>query len=195
MVVRKGVAALLSERYPFFEIWEADSIHKTRTLLNSEKFDLLILDLNLQDQTTEELIVEVLAVQKDLPVVIYSMFPCEIMEGPMVKLGVRAYVSKSDNMLMLRDAIDEALMGRRRKPVKVTPPNPEENLFAQLSPKELSVMFGILEGKTNAMIAGQMNLRAPTIATFKKRIFEKLAVKNSTELLKLALKFKMYHIS
>ena len=56
-------------------------------------------------------------------------------------------------------------------------------------------MFALLEGQTNAEMAEKMGLKASTVATYKQRILEKLCIQNTTQLIKLAIQFNIYHLS
>jgi DNA-binding NarL/FixJ family response regulator len=78
--VRKGVRAILAERFPFLEIVEAENLRQTQLLLEKSVFDLIILDLNLQDETAESLIIQLRLQFNSLPIIIFSMFPRDIME-------------------------------------------------------------------------------------------------------------------
>lgn len=193
-IVRRGVVSLLKEHFPFFEMDEAESFNETISLLNKCTYDLIILDLNLADGNAEGLVKKIKSINDKLPIVVFSMFPKEVMEGPMLKLGVSKYVNKSENLLLLRDAVESVFQGKNKINHQVLSPG-VENPFERLSPKELSVMFALLEGLTNAEIAVKMDLKASTIATYKQRVFEKLSLQNTTQLVKLAIQFNIYSLS
>lgn len=57
-------------------------------------------------------------------------------------------------------------------------------LAENLSPAELQVMQMLIEGKWTKEIAYTLNLKQNTISTYKRRIFDKLGVRDSIELAK-----------
>ena len=193
-IVRRGVVSLLKEYFPFAELIEADSLQSSLDSLNAGKVDLIILDLNLPDANAENLVKKIRTEFSKLPIIIFSMFPKEVMEAPMAKFGVVNYINKSENLLLLKDAVDNVFHGNKLQH-KLEIDGQADNPFDELSPKELSVMFSLLEGHSNKEICDQMGLKASTVATYKQRVFEKLAIQNTTQLVKLAIQFNLYHLS
>lgn len=193
-IVRRGVVSLLKEYFPFAELIEADSLQSSLDILNTGQVDLIILDLNLPDANAEHLVKKIRIEFSKLPIIIFSMFPKEVMEGPMAKLGVVNYINKSENLLLLKEAVDNVFHGNKVQQ-KLEVDGQADNPFDELSPKELTVMFSLLEGHSNKEICDQMGVKASTVATYKQRVFEKLAIQNTTQLVKLAIQFNLYHLS
>jgi DNA-binding NarL/FixJ family response regulator len=193
-IVRRGVVSVLKEYFPFADLIEADSLQTSIDALSKDNFDLIILDLNLPDANAENLVKSIRSQFTKLPIIVFSMFPKEVMEGPMSKLGVVCYINKSENLLLLKEAVDNVFHGNKVQ-YKLEVEGHAENPFEELSPKELTVMFSLLEGHSNKEICDQMGLKASTVATYKQRVFEKLAIQNTTQLVKLAIQFNVYHLS
>jgi two-component system invasion response regulator UvrY len=63
--------------------------------------------------------------------------------------------------------------------------------FAELSERELQVMWMITHGHRVAEIAEKLCLSPKTINTYRYRLFEKLKIKNDVELTHLALHYGM----
>ncbi|ATL99473.1 DNA-binding response regulator [Aeromonas sp. CA23] len=59
----------------------------------------------------------------------------------------------------------------------------EESIFERLSERELSVLKGLSQGKTNMQIANELMLSNKTISTYKTRIFEKLGMSNMQDII------------
>lgn len=193
-IVRRGVVSLLKEHFPFCVLYEAESFKETIDQLKAQSVDLLILDLNLPDANAENLVMQIKKDFTTLPIIIFSMFPKEVMELPMQKLGVNVYINKSEHLLKLRDAVDAIFLGKRKQE-NISQDSHKVNPFENLSPKELSVMFSLLEGHSNSQICTELNLKASTISTFKQRIFQKLGIQSTAELVKIAMQFNVYHLS
>lgn len=191
-IVRKGVVSLLKDNFPFFVMDEAESAAETVAYLKKRNYDLLILDLNLPDANAEKIIKQVTLESKDTPIIIFSMFPVNVMEKPMLKLGASKYVNKGDDLNKLKRAVEEIILGKNiTSPVDQSLPQ-QENPFVDLSPKELSVMLALFDGKSNKEIANELSLSASTIATYKQRVLEKTKSTSITELLKVAIQFNVF---
>lgn len=63
---------------------------------------------------------------------------------------------------------------------------------ARLSKQETVVARALIDGKSNATIAGEMSLSAHTVRTYTERIYEKLEVRNRHELMKLVMAIAEY---
>ncbi|HMP98558.1 MAG TPA: response regulator transcription factor [Cyclobacteriaceae bacterium] len=68
---------------------------------------------------------------------------------------------------------------------------PARNLPHELTKREAEVMQLIAHGKTNKEVAEALFISVKTVETHKTNILEKLGLKNSTELIKYALKNKI----
>lgn len=191
-IVRKGVVGLLKDNFPFCESDEAETADETIKKLQQKKYDLLILDLNLPDANAEKFINLVKREAGDTPIIVFSMFPVNVMEKPMVKLGVSKYINKAEDLRKLKRAVEEVISGKVSATIlEESTPQPTSP-FATLTPKELSVMIALFEGKSNKEIAQDHSLSPSTIATYKQRVLEKTHTKSITDLLKMAIQFNVY---
>lgn len=190
-IVRKGIINFLLDRFSNLRFTEAGTAKKAIELLNQVFFDLIVLDLNLPDLNAEKLVKEVRIHSPKSSVIVFSMFSEEVMGFPMQKLGVRHYINKGSPLSKLGDVVFQEL----NKSKSIDSINQEDfisaNPFSALSPQELAILFGIIEGKTNKAIAASLNLSASTVATYKQRIFEKTQVSNTADLVKLAAQFSI----
>jgi DNA-binding NarL/FixJ family response regulator len=191
-IVRKGVVGFLKENFPFYETEEAESAAETIEKVRNRQYDLLILDLNLPDANAEKFIKLVKREAGDTHLIVFSMFPANVMEKPMDKLGVSKYINKAEDLRKLKRAVEDVISGKvKTSPSDESPPQPQSP-FASLSPKELSVMIALFDGKSNKEIADQQSLSPSTIATYKQRVLEKTQTKSFTDLLKVAIQFNVY---
>jgi len=192
IIVRKGVLALIRDWFSTFITNEASSAAEALAELKKNQFDLLIIDLNLPDANAEKVIHQIKSASHDTPIIVLSMFPVNIMEKNVLKLGVAKYLFKGDDIGLLKKAIETIIYGtlKNKKSSGLTMGN--NNPFIHLSPKELSVMLYLFDGKRNNEIAAELSLSQSTIATFKQRILEKTGADSITTLLKIAIQFNVY---
>jgi len=193
-IVRKGLLGLIKDNFSTFTTNEASSAAEAISELKKDQFDLLVLDLNLPDSNAEKVIHQIKSAAHNTPIIVFSMFPIKIMEKPMLKLGVAKYLNKGDDIGLLKNAIQDTLYGTNNIKKSFCKKNDKENPFSDLSPKELSVMMALFDGKRNVEIAQELSLSQSTVATFKQRILEKTGVESITKLLKIAIQFNVYSI-
>lgn|GEM_PF-75939 len=194
-IVRKGVINYLKGFFTSMEFLEASNMSETINLIEREKPDLIILDLNLPDSNAEILVIQVKKTAPQASIVIFSMFPEDVMKKPMAKLGINQYVNKGSHLAKLKDAVNWELNHYQKTRERIKKEKEPSNPFAELSPQELSVMFALLEGHTNKSISNQLQIGQSTVATYKQRILEKLSVSSTAEMIKLAVQFNLYHLS
>lgn len=193
-IVRKGVINFLQERFPALHFVEAGSATDAKIHLEKAVYDIIILDLNLPDLNAENLVKQVRGVASSSSIIVFSMFSAEVMETPMKKLGVKHFVNKASNLNKLSEAVYQELHKATGKKQEKKEDALTANPFSALSPQEFSIMFGLIEGKTNKAIAISLGLGSSTVATYKQRIFEKIQVNSLAELVKLAVQFSIYQL-
>lgn len=193
-IVRKGVINFLQERFPTLHFVEAGSAADAKIHLEKAVYDIIILDLNLPDLNAENLVKQVRGVASSASIIVFSMFSAEVMEAPMKKLGVKHFVNKASNLNKLSEAVYHELHKVTGKKQEKKEDALTANPFSTLSPQEFSIMFGLIEGKTNKAIAISLGLGSSTVATYKQRIFEKVQVNSLAELVKLAVQFSIYQL-
>lgn len=75
--------------------------------------DVVLLDLDLPDQSSSEILAELVETHPALPVVVVTMHVEPIVADHTLRLGARGFVSKASSVEELRLAIREAMEGRR----------------------------------------------------------------------------------
>ena len=168
-------------------------------LLKKEKFDLLILDMNLPDMDGITLTEWIRDHYPEQMILIFSMNPTGIFAKKLYQMGVMGYLNKqaatSEISKALRIILREKkqYMNEEFKSILAQdflnkkPSNPIE----RLSKRELSIAQLLAQGKTNEEIAGKLNIEASTIRTYKARIFQKLDVNNLHEFLAKASLYRL----
>ncbi|HEA3131722.1 TPA: response regulator transcription factor [Aeromonas hydrophila] len=106
--------------------------------------------------------------------------------------GADGFVSKLDDLSLLKDAIKACLKGRKFFPNNIAFASErsanvnEKDIMNTLSDREMAVFLEICQGKANKDIAKNMLLSEKTISTYKTRLMQKLHVENVVELIELA---------
>ncbi|MEK7349297.1 MAG: response regulator transcription factor, partial [Nitrospirota bacterium] len=93
-VVRRGVKQILEENFLLAEVGEADSGQKGIAAVRQEPWDLVILDINLPDQSGLELLGELHGTWPGLPLMVLSLHPEEQYAVRVFRAGAMAYLTK-----------------------------------------------------------------------------------------------------
>ncbi|MEK7762176.1 MAG: response regulator transcription factor, partial [Nitrospirota bacterium] len=76
-VVRRGVKQILEENFAQVEVGEANTSRKGMAAVQQQRWDLVILDINLPDQSGLQLLGELHDTQPGLPLMVLSLHPEE----------------------------------------------------------------------------------------------------------------------
>lgn len=162
-------------------------------LIKHANYDLVILDVNLPDTDTLQLVQLLLVLKPKLKILIFSMSPLEMYAKRFLKLGTFGYLSKQSSSEEFLRAVKQVLNGEKyiSKEVAVILSEDliygrEENVFAKLTDREIEIMGYLLKGLGGTAISKITNLHTSTIGTHKNHIYEKLGVNNIIELKELA---------
>ena len=195
-VIRTGLRYLLDRILPKLAIEEADSCHGLHTVLATQSFTHLILDLQLGDCNSMEVIPTIVEQFPDLRILVYTMASEAAFAQRLVQIGVHGFLSKEADEEIARKALDAflfrgAYLSDELKLLTRENPDKPANPFDELSDREMTVLIYLLQGLRVKEISAKLDLRMSTIATYKVRIFEKLGVNNLADMQRLA---ELYHL-
>jgi len=198
-VVREGVKNLLLSLYNPCKIYEAEDQESAFKQLKSQAFDLVIMDVQMPDTDTAGLMEYMNTNYPGINVLIFSMSAENIYAKRFLHAGARGFVSKTAELSELKKAIELVLNNRRYVSENLKGiladglgTNEPENPFEKLSKGEFNVAMMLIKGNSIGEIATLVNKSMSTVATHKIRLFEKLQIKNITELIELG---RVYNIT
>lgn len=194
-VVRSTFTKILSEPFKPVEVEEASNGEEAMKKVKEKKFDLVIMDIQMPDTNTLELIQYIKNKSSQTKILMLTMAPENIHASHYLKAGADGYASKESSLEEVTRAMDTILRGKKYisnaladsfaetlfNKKKIT-----NNPFENLSKKEYEVAMLLLQGKPIADIATSLNAAASTIGTYKSRILTKLKITNILELKELA---------
>ncbi|MBA6154100.1 response regulator [Gelidibacter maritimus] len=123
-------------------------------------------------------------------VIMFSFHPEEIYAISSIKAGASAYLSKTVETEIIRDAIikvhngDIYLSAKMEKHLHYDDTrNSKSKLYKRLSTREVEVLKLLSIGKKNKEIALELDINEKTVSTYKARLFKKLNVTNLVDLI------------
>jgi two-component system invasion response regulator UvrY len=201
-VVRRGLKQILMDAFPDAIFAEAANSQEALDLVGKQRWDILLLDINIPGRNGLEVLEEVHKHQPKTPVLVLSAFPEQDFALRALKLGAAGYLTKqsaSDELhAAVRKALDggkyvtaslaEKLAARLGQDLHQAPPH------EALSNRELQILRMISSGKTIKEIASDLSLSEKTIATYRARIAEKLNLTTNVEFTRYALKHHLVEL-
>jgi two-component system, NarL family, invasion response regulator UvrY len=192
-IVSRGLHYLIMLNFDDCHIGEVYSLRELMQRLQKEEFTHLILDLNLEDGNSMDVLPELIKKYADLSILIYSMASEEVFGLKLMQYNIAGFLSKKSTEQEIVRAIQVFLQGgifvsrNLRRVIDTTNGGPgADNIFRRLSLTELKVLGFLLKGLKTKEIAGELDVTQQTVATFKSRIFKKLGTENVLEIQKLA---------
>ncbi|CEJ68926.1 Oxygen regulatory protein NreC [Chryseobacterium oranimense G311] len=187
-VVRLGTSVILQDALENVSIDFAINYPELKKKLRTEKFDLLILDIEMEGSIYKLMIKELKEIQEDLLIMIFSS-SMENVAVEYIMEGAEGYVSKLSNDETLAKAVKYILENGHYYPpalVKQLTLQPDKNdPVKKLSKREFEVFRLLGEGNGNLEIANELKIQAGTMSTYKKRIYSKLGINNLIDLFKI----------
>ncbi len=194
-IVRMGVKLMLEADYSQVTIDEAENGNEIVEKIKLSRYELLILDFQMPDTDTFSIIDNLLARDRFLKILIYTMASEKIYAGKLLKAGVKGFLSKEAKNTELLKAVIVVLQGGTYGSEQVLSNGKQTmqaNPFTSLSNKEMDILAYLVQGKNTKEISTLLNLQLSTISTHKFRIFKKLNVNNIIELIALTKEYPLY---
>jgi DNA-binding NarL/FixJ family response regulator len=175
------------KEYPKSRIFELNTIEESHSVLRDISVHLLILDVNVADGQNAGAIASIRNVYPKLPILVY-LAEEYVYLGLFIQSGANGFISKKSTAHEIQDALITVSAGNRYLSGDV-----QEFLLMQLTPKggqptlsrtERIVAQMLADNKSYDQVASVLGVKRSTIAVYKRRVFQKLGVKNMFEFFK-----------
>ena len=197
-MMRKGLRETLEEEVGPMTFGEAENSAQVMEMIWKQKWDLVLLDINMEGRSGLEALAEIRKERPKLPVLILSMYPEQDFAVRALKLGASGYISKRLASDELVAAVKKVLEGGRYITSAVA-----DQLAAELhreshrephellSNREFQIMRMIAAGKSLKEIAAELSISVKTVGTYHGRLLAKMAMSSDIELTRYALTNKL----
>lgn len=192
--IRKGVRMILSGELPGLEFGEAVDGKEVLKKTRQEKWDLIILDMDMRGKDGLEVLKQLQCEKTHVPVLMFSMHEEGQLALRALKAGAKGYLPKETVDTELLTAVQRILAGKKyittglAEQLVEQMQNPEKNPHESLSDREYQTLILISKGKTISQIAENLSLSVATVSTFRARVLEKTGMKNTAELVSYVLR-------
>lgn len=187
--MRDLIAATLKRQGERYDV--VDSVGTAAAAISACKKlapDLLILDINLPDQSGMDIVPEIMRVSPATHVLLCTAFPTADRLVEALRAGAKGFVEKTNSWDDFLGAVDRVGRGEQyfsSKSSGITPlsrtaltQQPKRYPGTALSPREHQVLRLIALGGTSKEIARQLFISVATVETHRTNLMSKLGVRN-----------------
>src|SRR5216684_643602 len=191
-IVASGCRALLAGE-PEIVILEASDAESGERVFVTEHPDICVLDINLPTVSGFELARRILARDASARLIMFSMNDDPIFAARAIEIGAKGYVSKTGDPQDLVEAIREVGSGGVYLPpaiarsIAFAGPAFAQSPLAKLTSREMEILRLLSAGKSLAEIAWLVHSSYKTVANTSSIMRQKLGVRTSAELVRLAI--------
>ena len=186
-MVIEGIRSLLQNEKDIEWTGHAMNAASCLAFLKQQLPDVILMDINLPDQSGIELCKEVRLIYPSIFVIGLSTFNQQSFIQKMMDNGASGYVLKNATQEELTDAIGTVVKGKTYLSEEASHTLRKEDAAAVvLTRREKEVLALIAEGMTNNEIAKNLFISVTTVETHRKNLLAKLEAKNTASLIRIA---------
>ena len=179
---RQALAMAASAVRPTARIVESANL---MTALNeaaaADDLILILLDLKMPGADGYSGVALLHAEKPGVPILVVSSADAALGARNAVRFGAVGFLSKDASLSAIEAAIADALAGKRiEAPIDDTI-DPVAAQIASLTPTQLKVLLGVMEGRLNKQIAYDLGVSEATVKAHMTAILKKLDVQNRTQ--------------
>ncbi|CAG0993380.1 Transcriptional regulatory protein DegU [Flavobacteriales bacterium] len=201
VLVRNGLKLMLQSNPEVGQITEASNGHDAINLCSEKEFDMVFMDINMPEMNGIETSEIILKMKPQTKIVCLSMHNEFTYISKMLDIGAYGYLLKdcepeefsiairsvANNQKYYSRGVTDVLI--KKHLTKNTDTGKESQI--EISGRELEVLKFIIDGLTNAEIAGKLVLSIRTVDSHRRNILKKTNCKNTAALVKYAIENRL----
>lgn len=193
-VVRRGLKQIIADTDGMAVADEATNGWEVLDKVRASDYDVVLLDIAMPGMNGLDVLAQLKREKPRLPVLMLSTYPEEQFAVRALRAGASGYVSKESASDELIDAIRKVSVSGKYVSSALAEilaldlqSGGEQLPHEILSDREYRVMCLIASGKTVTVIARELSLSVKTISTYRRRILDKMKMKNNAELMRYTM--------
>ncbi|MBD5803373.1 Response regulator UvrY [Azoarcus sp. Aa7] len=193
-IIRDGLKQILADTEDLAVCGEAANGSEALQLVREQEWDVIVLDISMPGRSGLDLIRLIRDEKPKLPILILSMHHEEQYAVRALHAGASGYLTKESDADLLVQAIRRVARGGVYVSDTVAQliarglmPAASELPHTTLSDREYQIFHRLVLGQGLTDIANELSLSVKTISTHKTRILQKMAMTNSSELIRYAV--------
>jgi DNA-binding NarL/FixJ family response regulator len=192
---REGLKQILLSDPDISVVDEAGNGQDVLNLVLKNKYDVVILDINMPGRNGLEILQELKVERPEMQVLMISMYAEEQFAVQAIKAGASGYMSKNgaarEVLTALRKIVSGGMFISSTVALELASEikgDREKTPHSKLSPREYQVMRLIASGKRNAEIADELSISPSAVSTHRNRILTKMNLDRNADIIRYAIK-------
>jgi len=187
-LLREGLAAVLDSAPDVEVAAQASTGAEALQAFRTHRPDVTLMDLRLPDMSGIDALIAIRSEFPDARVVILTTFEGDVEVQRALTAGARGYVLKTLAPKALVAVVRDVHAGRKRVASEVADRLAQHLGDEQLTPREREVLSHVATGTRNREIGVRLSITEETVKVHLKHIMEKLAARDRTEAVTIALR-------
>jgi DNA-binding NarL/FixJ family response regulator len=185
-LLRTGVANIINQEHDLHVVAEAGNGIEALDAYDRHRPDVTLLDLRMPLMEGVEVVRRIRDRDPGARVIILTTYDTDDEISQALKAGAKAYVLKDIGADALVSCIRDVLAGKTYLAPAAAAKLAEGVTRVQLTPRELSSLKLLADGKANKEIASALEISERTVKSHLAHLFEKLGATSRTEAVKIA---------
>lgn len=201
-IVIDGLKSILTKKRGFEVVGSANSIDEAKLWLTKNQTDLIITEIQFPESDITSVIKFVKETHPETKILILTGENRIKKVNELFKLGINGFIEKNQESRKFIEAINTLNIGgsyignELRERIIATFSHMEQDqnevpmteILGSITNRELEIIRLICDGFNSKEISSKLFISFNTVETHRKRIFQKLKIKNSIALIRFALK-------
>jgi len=188
LLLREGIAAVLEGQEDMMLVGEASNGREAVESFRRLRPNVTLMDLRMPDMSGLEAITAIRSDFPDARIIVLTTYSGDAQAAAALKAGAAGYLLKSLVRKELIETIRTVHAGKRRIPPEIATEIAEHVADDALTDREIEVLRGVAAGKSNKLIAAELDIAEGTVKTHMKSILPKLDASDRTHAVMIALK-------
>jgi DNA-binding NarL/FixJ family response regulator len=187
-LLREGIAAVLESQEDMILVAQASNGREAVDSFRRMRPDVTLMDLRMPDMSGIEAITAIRGEFPDARIIVLTTYAGDAQAAAALKAGAAGYLLKNLVRKELLETIRAVHSGKRRVPPEIATGIAEHVADDELTGRELEVLRRVAAGKSNKLIAAELDIAEGTVKTHMKSILPKLDASDRTHAVMIALK-------
>ena len=187
-LLREGIAAVFEAQEDMTLVGQASNGREAIESFRRLRPDVTLMDLRMPDMSGIEAIAAIRAEFPNARIIVLTTYAGDAQAAAALKAGAVGYLLKSMVRKELLETIRAVHGGKRRVPPEIATGIAEHVADDALTDRELEVLQRVAAGKSNKLIAAELDISEGTVKTHMKSILPKLDASDRTHAVMIALK-------
>jgi DNA-binding NarL/FixJ family response regulator len=187
-LLREGIAAVIESQEDMTLVAQASNGREAVESFRRLRPDVTLMDLRMPDMSGIEAITAIRSEFRDARIVVLTTYAGDAQAAAALKAGAVGYLLKSLVRKELLETIRAVHSGKRRVPPEIATEIAEHVADDALTAREVQVLRRVAAGKSNKLIAAELDISEGTVKTHMKSILPKLDASDRTHAVMIALK-------